>query len=89
MTRLHGKVGEALSIRQGRDGRWLWLTFRRTCEIILFVLCMSSLLGTLQMRGLLCSDGTGGRLETMLGAGTGFISGSRSFCSLRNALWTL
>ena len=64
-------------------------TFLSTCDTILFVLCMSSSLGTLRTCSLLCCVGRVGKLKTLLGAGTDFISGSRSFCSLENALWTL
>ena len=64
-------------------------TFLSTCDMILFVLCMSSLLGTLRIWSLLCCVGREGKLKSLLGAGTVFISGSRSFCSLKKALWTL
>ena len=64
-------------------------TFLSTCDMILFVLCMSSLLGTLRIWSLLCCVESEGKLKSLLGAGTVFISGSRSFCSLKKALWTL
>ena len=62
-------------------------TFLSTCDMILFVL--SSFLGTLRIWTLLCCVGREGKLKSLLGAGTVFISGSRSFCSLNKALWTL